>query len=201
VTACGAGLFDAALNFLWNETIRNLREKVARFDLEYFLDSLVTDPKRRNGIRTADDLGKLEDWELIRGCLDAGLITEIGFKHLDYIRDMRNYASAAHPNQVQLTGFQLIAWPANSDLDGRRMGARFRSRERAEPAADDLDDALAAHGTWSRWDRSSVGPRGSLVDGHSVDFRVELNRLPLPVTYCATVLITKQVRGLPLPSS
>jgi hypothetical protein len=34
--ACATGLFDAALNYLWNETIRNLRQKVAQFDLEYF---------------------------------------------------------------------------------------------------------------------------------------------------------------------
>ena len=37
VAACTVGLFDAALNYLWNETVRNLRDKVARFDLTYFL--------------------------------------------------------------------------------------------------------------------------------------------------------------------
>lgn len=36
VAAVAAGLFDAALNFLWNETVANLRLKVARFDLDYF---------------------------------------------------------------------------------------------------------------------------------------------------------------------
>ncbi len=40
----------------------------------------------------------------------TGILTDIGYRHLDYIRNMRNYASAAHPNQNQLTGFQLIAW-------------------------------------------------------------------------------------------
>lgn len=39
---------------------------------------------------------KLDDWELVKGCKDTGIITQIGFKHLDYIRDMRNHASAAH---------------------------------------------------------------------------------------------------------
>jgi hypothetical protein len=109
IAACGVGLFDAALNFLWNETISNLREKVARFDLDYFLDSIIPE-KRRANFKSADDLDKLEDWELIRGCLETGIITEIGFKHLDYIRDIRNYASAAHPNQNQLTGLQVVAW-------------------------------------------------------------------------------------------
>lgn len=110
VAACGAGLFDAALNFLWNETVINLRSKVVRFDMEYFLNSTITDSKRREGFKSEDDLNKLDEWELIKGCKDTGIITEIGYKHLDYIRDMRNHASAAHPNHNDLDGFQLTSW-------------------------------------------------------------------------------------------
>ena len=110
VAACSAGLFDAALNFLWNETISNLRSKVARFDLNYFLDSLITDSKRRAEFKGPEDLSKLDDWELIRGCQVTGIISEIGFKHLDFIRDIRNHASAAHPNENPITGFQIVAW-------------------------------------------------------------------------------------------
>jgi hypothetical protein len=108
--ACAAGLFDAALNYLWDETVSNLRKKIARFDLDYFFDSVVTDPKRRSQLKIEDDLVKLEDWELAKGCFDTGLITTIGYKHLSYIRDMRNYASAAHPNQNELTGLQIVSW-------------------------------------------------------------------------------------------
>jgi hypothetical protein len=110
VAACGAGLFDAALNFLWDETIQNLRAKVARFDLEYFFDSVVTNPDRRRRLKDEDSLVELDDWELVRGCQLTGILSEIGFKHLDYIRNMRNWASAAHPNQVDLTGLQLVSW-------------------------------------------------------------------------------------------
>jgi len=110
IAACGAGLFDAALNFIWDETVVNLRNKVARFDLEYFYDSVVTDTKRRAKLKDEDDLQKIEEWELIRGCHLTGILSDIGYKHLDYIRDMRNWASAAHPNQNDLTGFQLISW-------------------------------------------------------------------------------------------
>ena len=56
VAACAAGLFDAALNFLWNEIVTNLRRKVAAFDLAYFFDSVVTDPRRRATLRNEDDL-------------------------------------------------------------------------------------------------------------------------------------------------
>ena len=110
IASCSVGLFDAALNYLWNETIVNLRNKVARFDLEYFYDSALGDSKKRSEFKIEDDLIKLEDWELIRGCHETGIITDIGFKHLNYIRDMRNFASAAHPNHTQLTGFQLLGW-------------------------------------------------------------------------------------------
>lgn len=29
---------------------------------------------------------------------------------MDYIKYMRNWASAAHPNQTEITGLQLISW-------------------------------------------------------------------------------------------
>lgn len=110
VAACVVGLFDAALNYLWDETIRNLRDKVARFDLEYFFDSVTNDTARRSKLKTDADLETLDDWELIKSCRITGIITEIGYKHLDYIRDMRNWASAAHPNQNELTGLQIVSW-------------------------------------------------------------------------------------------
>lgn len=46
ISACGVGLFDAALNYLWNETIVSLRKKVVNFDLEYFLESVINDVER-----------------------------------------------------------------------------------------------------------------------------------------------------------
>lgn len=110
VAACAVGLFDAALNYLWDETVKNLRGKAARFDLDYFFDSVVTDPSRLSKLKTEADLQELADWELVRGCMTTGLITEIGFRHLDYIRDMRNWASAAHPNQNELRGLQVVSW-------------------------------------------------------------------------------------------
>jgi hypothetical protein len=109
VAACGAGLFDAALNYVWNETIESLKKKIAVFDLEYFKSSIKDDDKK-NKIKTIDDLKYVEDWEIVHGCQLTGIISEIGYKHLDFIRDMRNWASAAHPNQVGLTGIQISGW-------------------------------------------------------------------------------------------
>jgi hypothetical protein len=39
IAASAAGLFDAALNYLWDETIYELRRRVAQYDLSYFFDT------------------------------------------------------------------------------------------------------------------------------------------------------------------
>ena len=144
VAACAVGLFDAALNYLWNETVRNLRAKVARFDLAYFFDSVVNDSNRRSKLRSEADLGKLDDWELIRGCRATGIITENGYRHLDYVRNMRNYASAAHPNQNEITGLQISSWletciveviakePAGPAIEVRKLLHSLRTQQLSE---------------------------------------------------------------------
>src|SRR5690606_34577585 len=58
----------------------------------------------------AEDLVELTDSELIQGAKAIGLVSLMGFKHLDYVRYMRNWISAAHPNQNEISGLQLITW-------------------------------------------------------------------------------------------
>ncbi|GLV59830.1 hypothetical protein KDH_66540 [Dictyobacter sp. S3.2.2.5] len=109
VAAVASGLFDAALNYLWDETITELRQRVAQYDLSYFYDMAVRNDKRKS-LNSIDDLVSIDDSELIRGAKEIGLINDIGYRHLDYIRSMRNWASAAHPNQNELSGLQLVTW-------------------------------------------------------------------------------------------
>lgn len=109
VAAVASGLFDAALNYLWDETIYQLRKRVAQYDISYFFDNAVNAEKRKK-LKDEEDLVKLDDAELIHGAREIGLISELGYKHLDFIKYMRNWASAAHPNQNELTGLQLISW-------------------------------------------------------------------------------------------
>src|SRR6266702_8070489 len=52
VAAVGAGLFDAALNYLWDETISELRRRVAGYHLSYFFDIAVQAPDRRKQLKT-----------------------------------------------------------------------------------------------------------------------------------------------------
>ena len=110
LAATSVGLFDAALNYLWDETISEIRKRVIQYDVQYFYDNATSNEEKRKKLKNEDDIVKLDDSELILGALKIGLISELGYRHLDFIRFNRNWASAAHPNQNQLTGLQLISW-------------------------------------------------------------------------------------------
>jgi hypothetical protein len=111
IAAIAAGLFDAALNYLWDETVLELRNRVSKYDLSYFYDNAVSPEKRKRlGLNEESDLVKVDDSELIEGGKKIGLISELGYKHLDFIRYMRNWVSAAHPNQNEISGLQVVGW-------------------------------------------------------------------------------------------
>lgn len=109
IVAAAAGLFDAALNYLWDETIAELRRRVAGYDLSYFFDVAVG-PEKRKHLSNEDDLVLVQDVDLLRAARDIGLISDTGHAQLDNVRYMRNHASAAHPNQTEVSGLQLVAW-------------------------------------------------------------------------------------------
>lgn len=113
VVAISMGLFDAALNYLWNETIAALRRLVTRTDLEYFFDAVEKRPDVRKKLQTADDLPEIGEGLLIEGCYRIGLLNNVNHERLKHINFMRNHASAAHPNQNDLTGAEMIGWLSN----------------------------------------------------------------------------------------
>lgn len=106
--AVSVGLFDSALNYIWNETVLHLRKRIDAYDLEYFYEIVASEEKRKD-LKTIDDINKLTDDELLRGSLKIELISETGFRNIDLVRYMRNNASAAHPNHLELTGLKLIS--------------------------------------------------------------------------------------------
>ena len=110
VAAVASWLFDAALNYLWNETINDLREKIANYNIKYFFDILDISESRRRDLRDSSDLDKITDDELIRWAKWIELITELGYRELDNIRYMRNWASAAHPNNAELSAMKLLSY-------------------------------------------------------------------------------------------
>lgn len=110
VAAAASGLFDAALNYLWNETIAELRKRAARYDLNFFFDVAVKHQEKRKDFKTEEDLQLLQDYDLLSACLSIGLLSDIGHRKLNHIRDMRNHSSAAHPNHTEITGLELAAF-------------------------------------------------------------------------------------------
>ncbi len=109
IVAGAVGLFDAALNYLWNEVVNELRKRVVGYDLGYFYDIAVVGDMRKH-FTSEEDLPRVQDVDMLRACREIGLLSDTGHAQIDHIRLMRNHASAAHPNQVQLTGLQLAAW-------------------------------------------------------------------------------------------
>lgn len=111
VAAATVGLFDAALNYLWDELVSELRARVVGFDLNYFFDIAAgNNADLRKGLEVEEDLPKIDDAHLLRAVLNIGLVTDVGYKRLDHIRYMRNNASAAHPNENELTGLELVTF-------------------------------------------------------------------------------------------
>jgi len=110
IAATHAGLFDAALNYLWNETVGELRKRVVGYDLRYFYDIAIKSQNKRKDFKSEKDLPNMDDATLLFASRDIGILTDIGYARLDYIRHMRNHASAAHPNQNEITGLDLANW-------------------------------------------------------------------------------------------
>lgn len=109
IASTASGLFDAALNYLWDETILQIRKRVSQYDIDFFYDNAVRGDDRKK-LKDEKDLYKVDDASLIRGAKEIGLISDLGFTHLEYIKYMRNWASAAHPNNSEIRGLQLIEW-------------------------------------------------------------------------------------------
>ncbi len=109
ISATISGLFDAALNYIWNETISTLRHKVYSYDINYFYD-LVINPSERSKYDGKKDLEKIPDYTLIEGALKLEILDDISYRKLDTIRYMRNNISAAHPNEHIMSGIELVSY-------------------------------------------------------------------------------------------
>jgi hypothetical protein len=97
------------LSYLWDETVNELRRRVSGYDLCYVYDIAVPGDMRKH-FSGPEDLPLVQDVDLLRASREIGLLTDVGFTQVDNVRYMRNHASAAHPNQVELTGLQLATW-------------------------------------------------------------------------------------------
>lgn len=113
LSSVAAGLFDGAVTYLWNETIKSLRKMVASYDLDYFLKVTSEINNRYHNLRTADDLSLIADYDLLNTCNRMGLITDHVFEVFKFINYMRNHSSAAHPTENEISAFDLLSWLNN----------------------------------------------------------------------------------------
>ena len=109
VAGAAIGLFDASLNYIWNEVVINLRNKVIIYGIDMFFDAAVGGAKRAL-YTSEEDLPGIKDEVLVNTCMKLELISEIVSKKLHHIQTMRNDIGASHPNTYSINAFELMGW-------------------------------------------------------------------------------------------
>jgi hypothetical protein len=109
VVGAGIGLFDYALNSIWNEVVLNLHKKAVAYGLDIFFDAAVGG-KAREVYQKEDDLHSLKDAVLLDTCKKLELISETTYKKLKHILDMRNDIGISHPTSYSINAFEILSW-------------------------------------------------------------------------------------------
>ncbi|WP_435182353.1 hypothetical protein [Cellulophaga omnivescoria] len=109
VVGAGFGLFDYALNSIWNEVTLALRNKAITYGLDIFFDASVGG-KMRELYNTEEDLAGIKDNTLLNTCKKLELISETTYKKLAHILDMRNDIGISHPTNYTINAFELMGW-------------------------------------------------------------------------------------------
>ena len=101
--AVATGLFDGAINYIWNVTVLHLRQRIRGFGLPVVSQILQRQFEE-------NELDDLQDSNLIDLCLKLNLITEDGFFFLNQCRETRNNFSAAHPAIGKINDREFITF-------------------------------------------------------------------------------------------
>lgn len=109
IAGSAVGLFDAALNFVWNEVILNLRKKVVVYGIDYFYDSAIGGTLREQ-YKDEKDLPSVKDQVLLDTCRKLELLSDILYRKLCHILDMRNQIGSSHPNDYEINAYELLGW-------------------------------------------------------------------------------------------
>jgi len=108
--AISVGLFDGALNYLWDETIRAFRRLIIAFDLQYFYSIAEKVSSRYKNLSKEEDIDQVSEHDLLEACRRIGLLSDVNYQRLEHVNYMRNHASAAHPNDNDIDGFEMLGW-------------------------------------------------------------------------------------------
>ncbi|MBC3798096.1 hypothetical protein [Acetobacterium tundrae] len=99
--ATSVGLFDGAINYIWNSVIITLKQKVKNFGLSLVASTLGKSFDEQ-------DLNNYMDSQLLDMCYKLELLSEDGYFFLNQCRDIRNNFSSAHPSIAQIDDRELI---------------------------------------------------------------------------------------------
>ncbi|WP_026136320.1 hypothetical protein [Paenibacillus shenyangensis] len=109
IAASAIGLFDAALNYIWNEVITSLRQKIIVYGLDLFFDAAVGQ-RNRDQFSEEADLAGIKDKVLLDNCRKLELIGDLLHKKLSHVLTMRNDIGSSHPNTYSINSFELLGW-------------------------------------------------------------------------------------------
>ena len=109
VAGAAIGLFDASLNYVWNEVVISLRQKIIYFGIDTFFDNAVAD-KVREQYKNEDDLIGIKDKTMLETLRKLEWISSVVYLKLCHILDMRNQIGASHPNSYNINSFELLGW-------------------------------------------------------------------------------------------
>lgn len=101
--AISTGLFDSAVNYIWNAAVLQLREKVRIFGLPVVAQIRRSDFEEKQ-------LLELQDSELLDLAHQLNILGDDGFFFLDQCRNIRNSFSAAHPTLGPINDRELITF-------------------------------------------------------------------------------------------
>jgi hypothetical protein len=108
--AIAVGLFDGALNYLWDETVRAFRRLIIAFDLQYFYSIAEKISSRYKNLSKEEDIDQVNEHDLLEACRRIGLLSDVNYQRLEHVNYMRNHASAAHPNDNDIDGHEMLGW-------------------------------------------------------------------------------------------
>lgn len=108
-----AGLFDGALTYLWDETIKSIRNMVVEFDLVHFYIIASDYNSRYKGLKEVEELEEISEYDLITICNRIGLLDNHVYEVFKHINYMRNHSSSAHPNENGIKAFDILSWLQN----------------------------------------------------------------------------------------
>lgn len=109
VAGAAIGLFDAALNYVWDEVVVNLRRKITYYGIDIFFDNAVG-TKVRDQYKSEEDLTGIKDKTMLDTCKKLEWISDIVYRKLCHILDMRNQIGASHPNTYTINSYELLGW-------------------------------------------------------------------------------------------